>query len=485
MSVDLHGAGVLAWRTASGEDRQLLDHLQANIVKGHTRDYLAVFFLRFGEAAGGRAFVAALAPLVKSAWAHLQEVGAFHDAGTPGSTYVGFGLTYPGYEALEVPMSHRPDDPCFVAGMRSSDIAERLGDRIEDYEEAYLAQSHAIVVVGDSSDTKARPVLNEVRHLIGAFPGVSVVTEELGIAQHNEHGHGIEHFGYVDGRSQPLFLAEDVDAERRTGGGVDVWNPALALDRILVPDPTAAEPRVCFGSYFIFRKLEQNVREFKLQEAALAERLGLHGEDAERAGAMIVGRFEDGTPVVSQHAPGANHPVPNDFVYASDAAGSKCPRFGHIRKMNPRGSTGDEAEERRHLMARRGQTYGIRFDNLNDGQIDNKPTGGVGLLFMAFNADIGEQFEFTQAVLANDPARPQSPARSSAAGVDLVIAQGPRPPLITVPVRWAEEDAGNFSETETLAQTVTMRGGDYFFMPSLATLGSLGADQGAGPRGSH
>ncbi|RYI87578.1 MAG: hypothetical protein EON47_22225, partial [Acetobacteraceae bacterium] len=24
---------------------------------------------------------------------------------------------------------------------------------------------------------------------------------------------GVEHFGYVDGRSQPLFLAEDVEAE--------------------------------------------------------------------------------------------------------------------------------------------------------------------------------------------------------------------------------------------------------------------------------
>lgn len=59
-------------------------------------------------------------------------------------------------------------------------------------------------------------------------------------------------------------------------------------------------------------------------------------------------------------------------------------------------------------MARRGQTYGVRTDNPNDGRIDNKPDKNVGLLFMAFNSDIGKQFEVTQKNWANNPGLPAS-----------------------------------------------------------------------------
>ena len=40
-----------------------------------------------------------------------------------------------------------------------------------------------------------------------------------GHGQHNKHGEGIEHFGYVDGRSQPIFLTEDLDKERLQNDG--------------------------------------------------------------------------------------------------------------------------------------------------------------------------------------------------------------------------------------------------------------------------
>jgi hypothetical protein len=42
----------------------------------------------------------------------------------------------------------------------------------------------------------------------------------------------------------------------------------------------------------VFRKLEQNVRRFKQVEEDPADALELTGDDRERAGAMIVGRFE-------------------------------------------------------------------------------------------------------------------------------------------------------------------------------------------------
>jgi len=199
-------------------------------------------------------------------------------------------------------------------------------------------------------------------------------------------------------------MTEDIDAEMDGTDEATNWNPAFPLSQAIVPDTAAPDPNVHFGSYFVFRKLEQNVRKFKEQEAAFASRLTI--DDKERAGAMLVGRLEDGTPVTLQFDEGSHSPVPNNFNYESDKHGSKCPFLGHIRKTNPRGSGGfgqTQAQERQHLMARRGQTYGIRTDNPNDGQMANKPEGGVGLLFMAFNSNLADQFEFTQITWANNP----------------------------------------------------------------------------------
>src|SRR6185369_11191026 len=82
--------------------------------------------------------------------------------------------------------------------------------------------------------------------------------------------------------------------------------------------------------------------------------LGFTGEEArELAGAMVVGRFEDGTPVTMSDEARDENP-PNDFNYTGDA-GSRCPFQAHIRKVNPRGSgPGGLADERTHIMPRRG-----------------------------------------------------------------------------------------------------------------------------------
>ena len=125
-------------------------------------------------------------------------------------------------------------------------------------------------------------------------------------------------------------------------------------------------------------------------------------------------------------------------------------------------------------MARRGQTYGVRTDDPNDGKFDNKPEKGVGLLFMAFNADIGQQFEFAQKSWANTAGFPKVPPGRGAPGLDMVIGQGPRP-AIDAPKEWG----ANFAVTAqhkvvaALPQAVTMKGGEYFFMPSLPTLTAL------------
>ena len=88
-------------------------------------------------------------------------------------------------------------------------------------------------------------------------------------------GNGLEHFGYIDGRSQPLMLLEDIEKESRDEG-IAQWDPTFPLTTALVPDPLVADAEeLAFGSFFVFRKLEQNVRGFKTLEQNLADALNL------------------------------------------------------------------------------------------------------------------------------------------------------------------------------------------------------------------
>ena len=463
----------VSWKSPSAADLSMLQKLQPNILKAHTREFLTVLFVRFDDATAARTALRKIAQThMKSALKHMEEVDAFHATATPGTSYVGVGLTAKGYAKLGIAPAETPTDRAFRQGMQSAN----LGDSDPaTWDAAFKTDVHAVILVGDQLKAPRDAMLAKVTALL--TPSASfLVSMQQGHGLHNRNGDGVEHFGYVDGRSQPIFLLEDLKTERLREDGTTNWDPAFGPGRAIVPDPTGVDPQSQFGSYFIFRKLEQNVRQFKIQEEKLATRLGLVGEDRERAGAMIVGRFEDGTPLAIQADAGSHAPVQNDFTYNSDDEGGKCPFFAHIRKVNPRSSGGFEpaAGERLHIMARRGQTYGVRTDDTNDGKITNKPKKDVGLLFMAFNANISEQFEFAQATWANNPGFPRVPPGRGSPGLDLIIGHGPRPD-IDGPKVWGA-DFGIAAQHKIVAavpQTVTMKGGEYFFMPSLPTLRAL------------
>jgi len=469
MPVDL--TKPLAWKTASGDADAMLSQLQPNIVKGHVREHMQVLFVQFSGAAEGRAFLGAVARKMKSAKKHLLEVERFQSpAKTPGTRYIGVGITRTGYSKLgipaaSVPGSAKPSARPFRNSMRADESVAILGDpAVSAWEEPYRHTIHAVVLIGDATKASVTATRAEIDALL--TPKVELLGVEIGRGQTNTHGDGIEHFGYVDGRSQPLFLEEDVAAETHTPTG---WNPRFALGRVLVPDKAAPNPAQHFGSFFVFRKLEQNVRHFHQAEKDLADALGLTGADRPRAGATIVGRFRDGTPLVS-HSKGGFLPPANDFDYDKDAQGRRCPLHAHIRKTNPRGSGGgeDHPGERTHLMARRGQNFGTRSDDINATLPPSaRPTGGVGLLFMAFNSEISNQFEFTQSAWANSTSFPFG--GPSEPGLDQVIGHGPRPKT-KCPLKW---DKAPTKTVNAAPQAVTMKGGEYFFMPSIAFLKAL------------
>lgn len=331
-------------------------------------------------------------------------------------------------------------------------VAEVADPPVETWERTYQREIHAVILIGDA---EPGPVAALREEILGALPeSARLLGEETGQGMRNPAGDGIEHFGYVDGRSQPLFVKDEVDREPKKH-----WNPAFPLSNVLVPDPFAPNPVRHHGSYLVFRKLEQNVRAFKEIEQELADGLGLVGADRDRAGAMLVGRFKDGTPLTSKPKAGGG-PVSNDFTFDGDD-GSKCPFSGHIRKTNPR-SFGREV-----LMARRGQTYGERTDEpWDDSPPETRPSGEVGLLFMAFNGSLLNQFEFTQQSWADNP-----DFENPATGHDPVIGQGDRDIKVAFPKVWGKPELS--VPQAQVAQTVTMKGGEYFFAPSLAYLRNL------------
>jgi Dyp-type peroxidase family len=454
----------LAWTKANSDELLMLQCLQGNILKGHGRHFTANIFFSFGlhNEQESRRVLRELANYhLTSAHKQLLDVKHFKETGESGGKFCHLALTAKGYRALG--LDHlAPQDRDFQLGMQSADSIYSLCDpELEHWEPAFQGDIHGILLVANGSEDETTQNQDELTELLQNV-GCNIIHVQRGKAIFNDADEGIEHFGYVDGRSQPLMLVEDIEAEAETSGS-SRWNPAFPLKTALVKDPGVYDD-VSYGSFFIFRKLEQFVRGFKNREVEIAEILSLEGEKSELAGAMIVGRFEDGTPVTMSDEARKLKP-PNDFNYEGDP-GSRCPFHAHIRKVNPRGSSG--TEERSHIMARRGIPF---EDKPRSADFEEFPENGVGLLFMAYNNNIDQQFKFVQQNWANNTNFPVEP--SGTHGIDPVIGQGVNEPHDQkMPKEW-DNPAKGTNDNCPFASFVKMRGGEYFFSPSLTFLKNL------------
>jgi deferrochelatase/peroxidase EfeB len=93
-------------------------------------------------------------------------------------------------------------------------------------------------------------------------------------------------------RSSILTIWDGVSQPRFFRGEKEETPPSIVLERDFLAGDADA-----LGTYVVYRKPEQNVKAFRAAETALAAALGLDPADRERAEAMIVGRFRDGTPL--------------------------------------------------------------------------------------------------------------------------------------------------------------------------------------------
>jgi Dyp-type peroxidase family len=287
-----------------------------------------------------------------------------------------------------------------------------------------------------------------------------------------------EHFGYTDGFGNPDFKGAERNCVPGQGkltkeGG---WE-ALATGEFLLgyadeagEIPVAPIPHLLArnGTFMVYRKLHQNVATFRQY---LDTKGALYAGGKEKLAAKFVGRWRDGTPIElsPDHEDAAIVRDGNqntNFTYGDDMQGSRCPIGAHIRRVNPRDASGFNGQliNRRRIM-RRGLPYG---EYVPEGEAVSD-SAEHGIVFMALNASISRQFEFVQQQwieYGNDAhqGNDKDLMLGNHEGKGRFVVQGTtdptNPPFI----------CGG------LPNFVELRGGDYFFMPSLTALQMIAAD---------
>lgn len=446
-----------------GKYQVLLKDLQGNILKGHGREHSVHLFVQWKpeQVEPAKQWIADFAKnYVTSAQQQADEAIAYREQGVSGDMFANFFLTRFGYEALDIEPFRVPKDQPFTMGMKNSQIRDFLGDpAVEDWELGYREQIHALILIADDDINE---LLQTVNRLSAKLRQVALILHrEDGFVIRNAKGQAIEHFGFVDGVSQPLYLKRDIERAKANNDDFSKWDPRDSLDNILVKDKNGTTED-SYGSYLVYRKLEQNVKLFRDDQRQLAQQLEI---DEDLAGALVMGRFYDGTPVTESAVATDPDTLTNNFNFDQDVAATKCPFHAHIRKTNPRGDTGrvesssgyEEAleVERAHRIARRAISYG-------EHDTTKEPETDAGLLFLCFQANIENQFNFMQARWAN-------------ANRFVKVGVGPDP-VIGQPEgvqKWAKKWGEPETEDYMFKLWAFMKGGEYFFAPSISFLTSL------------
>lgn len=194
-----------------------------------------------------------------------------------------------------------------------------------------------------------------------------------------------------------------------------------------------------------------------------------------------------------------------------DKNGLLCPFAGHIRKAYPRddearaadvcdneeeepetpcgaldadsgGGSEDEKPPRpvpnevdtqTHRLLRRGIPFGAASESTFEYPKKDDPKEGRGLLFLAYQTSIAEQFEFVIRCWVNNPN-----FKDPNSGHDLIIGQNASDPARARTMKLKTGDGpGDCKDVNTSDEWVIPTGGGYFFAPSIQALRDTLAEQ--------
>jgi Dyp-type peroxidase family len=272
----------------------------------------------------------------------------------------------------------------------------------------------------------------------------------------------IDHFGFVDGISQPM--AQESRPQKQKNGD---WANDVALGELFLgygndrgdpdfkkDDPGALPGRelgslLDNGTFLVVRKLKQNVEALAECVRTFCDSEEGRGLSQEQVLAKMMGRELNGNPLTGGDPPRDDR---NDFTYERDADGGQCPLHAHIRRSNPR-------EKGVPRIVRRGMSYGPFDEDSKDER---------GLMFLAYNASIAEQFEVIQ--------------RWMVGGNSTRGYSGHADPFLRVP-QGAQAGVFRFVHDGKVRRLnlcpeplVTLKWGMYLFVPSMSALRAIASE---------
>jgi deferrochelatase/peroxidase EfeB len=429
-----------------------LHEIQATVLRYRPEPYYGTHvLLHIDDARSGRAFLRRLAPHVASA----------ADWWNVGSAWIAAAISYTGLAALGLPEESLQSFPeAFRVGMaaRSEQLLDRGESDPKHWHEPFgSGRVHIAISIFSDTEEKWRRTLELARQQYHGMSGLTVL--------------GIQDFGGQPGDLNPLGYKDSIGQPAIEGSGVDPLpgqgRPIKAGEFILgYPDEAGvplAMPRPDVlgrnGTFLGLRKYQTRVGTFN----RFLRDNGQTDEERELLAAKLVGRWRSGAPLTL--APAKDEPAlgqdpqrNNDFTYANDPDGKQAPLGCHMRRMNPRDTNMPVlADVNLHRIIRRSTTYGAPYD---PGALsDRDDVIPRGLYFLFISAKAMATMEFLQREWINS-------GNFSGLGEerDPIVGQQQDDATFTIPkapVRHRVHGIQTFN---------VLRGGEYFFMPSLSAL---------------
>lgn len=375
--------------------------IQGIILSGYSHLFHSCnLFLTIQDDQAARQWLSAIAGDITTA----DRQGSSAGPGKKPRFAVNLALTVSGLAALGLPAAAILTFPQeFQEGMTEPSRSRRLGDNGKsdpaNWEFGGTAPdgtlkdaTHILLIL--QADTEAGLAALRAQYLAQAAKhGINLVKSESGSRLPDQK----EHFGFRDGIAEPAIEGSpknpsDEELPIKVGEFIlgypnsygnlpptPMVSSTLDIHKTLSPltQPAAVQTGLLDmgrnGSYLVFRKLHQDVANF---------RRFFHGQFADPVEAKLmmakaVGRWPSGAPLAlapdRDDSKVSELPKSNHFGYSSDPHGYGCPLGAHVRRSNPRDSLGDNATEsltnvNRHRIIRRGISYG---EPLPEGQMED------------------------------------------------------------------------------------------------------------------